>query len=160
MSAEGAESVGLHATVVVHGEHGVLILGSSGSGKSALALALLARARDSGRFGALVGDDRIYLRAAGGRLIASGAPHMAGVIERRMAGLRTVDSEPAAVVRLVVELSGRDGSWPRLPDDPDVLSIQGIGLPRLALDSSGSAADHALAVDERIGIMAADDGEG
>ena len=43
MSAEA----GLHATAVVYGEHGVLILGPSGSGKSALALALLAKARSA-----------------------------------------------------------------------------------------------------------------
>ena len=35
---------GLHATAVIDGESGVLILGPSGSGKSALALALMARA--------------------------------------------------------------------------------------------------------------------
>ena len=39
----------LHATAVVHGESGVLILGPSGSGKSALALALMARASARGR---------------------------------------------------------------------------------------------------------------
>ena len=77
---------GLHATAVIYGENGVLILGPSGSGKSALALALLALARSAGLFGALIGDDRVWIRQAGGRLIASGARNLAGVIERRMAG--------------------------------------------------------------------------
>jgi serine kinase of HPr protein (carbohydrate metabolism regulator) len=100
---------GLHATSIVYGENGVLILGPSGSGKSGLALALLARARSTGLFAALIGDDRIWIRRAGGRLIASGARNLAGVIERRMAGLLTVGSESAAVVRLIVELSERRG---------------------------------------------------
>ena len=56
---------GLHATAVIHGESGVLILGPSGSGKSALALALMARASGEGAFGALIGDDRIYVRESG-----------------------------------------------------------------------------------------------
>ena len=56
-----------------------------------------------------------------------------------MAGLLTVGSESAAVVRLVVELSERGRTWPRLPDDPDVLTLEGIEAPRLALDSGHSA---------------------
>ena len=44
-----AGGTALHATAVIHGESGVLILGPSGSGKSALALALMARAQRSGR---------------------------------------------------------------------------------------------------------------
>ena len=102
---------GLHATAVVHGESGVLILGPSGSGKSALALALMARASSAGAFGALIGDDRIFVRKAGGQLVASGAANMAGIIERRMAGLIAVPHEPATIVRLAVELceQGRHG---------------------------------------------------
>ena len=72
-----AGDAGLHATAAIHGESGVLILGPSGSGKSALALALMARASDKEAFGALIGDDRIYVRKAEGRLVASGAASMA-----------------------------------------------------------------------------------
>ena len=67
----------------------------------------MARASGAGAFGALIGDDRIYVREAGGRLVASGAADMAGIIERRMAGLIEVRHEPAAIVRLAVELSER-----------------------------------------------------
>jgi HPr kinase/phosphorylase len=145
----------MHATAVVYGESGVLILGPSGSGKSALALALLARARDIGVFGALVGDDRVWARAVGGRLVASGATQTAGIIERRAVGLVAAPHEPTAVIGLSVELSQRRHAWPRLPDEPDVMTVEGVRLPRLALDSSRSAADQALAVDERLGIIAA-----
>jgi serine kinase of HPr protein (carbohydrate metabolism regulator) len=151
-----ARGTGLHATAVVYGESGVLILGPSGSGKSGLALALLARARGAGAFGALVGDDHVYVHPARGRLVASGAAHTAGIIERRTAGLIAVDHEPATIIRLAVELSERGETWPRMPDDPDDLAIGDVRLPRLALDSGHSAADLALAVDERLRGLAAE----
>ncbi len=156
MSERASSGTGIHATAVVHGECGVLILGPSGSGKSALALALLGRASDADAFGALIADDRVWVRPAAGRLVASGAPQVAGLIERRMAGLITAPDEPAALVGLAVELSERGRTWPRLPDDPNVLTIEGVALARLALDPTLSAADQALAVDERLGLMMAD----
>jgi serine kinase of HPr protein (carbohydrate metabolism regulator) len=161
MSENASGTVGLHATAIIYREHGVLILGPSGSGKSALALALLTRTRDLSLFGALIGDDRIYVRAVAGRLVASGAPTTAGMIERRASGLLTVGSEPTAVIRLVVELSGRGRSFPRMPEDLTGATIEGIGLARLALDSTGNAANHAVAVAERMETPAAlQDGRG
>jgi HPr kinase/phosphorylase len=153
---EGASAgtTSLHATAVIHGETGVLILGPSGSGKSALALALLARATAAGAFGGLIGDDRIFIRQAQGRLIAWGAASMAGIIERRMVGLIHVQHEPAAVVRLAVELCERKRRWPRMPEDQDCLTIAGVRAPRLALDSSLGACDQALAVEERLAVLA------
>lgn len=149
----------LHATAVVHGESGVLILGPSGSGKSALALGLMAQARTTGAFGALIGDDRIFVTEAHGRLIARGAANMAGVIERRTAGLITVRHEPAAVVRLAVELCERGRRWPRMPDDDDGLTIGEVTIPRLALDSGLSVCDQALAVDERLSALTAQEAD-
>jgi hypothetical protein len=156
MTSIGASGIGLHATAVVFGESGVMIRGASGSGKSALALALIELARATGRFGALVGDDRVWIRAVGGRIVASGAPHTAGLIERRAAGLLSAPSEPVAVVRLVAELSGRGCDWPRWPAEPAECVLDGISLPRLALNSAASASDGALAVDERLSFIAAD----
>jgi serine kinase of HPr protein (carbohydrate metabolism regulator) len=146
----------LHATAVVHGESGVLILGPSGSGKSALALALMARASTTGAFSALIGDDRIFVNEAYGRLIARGAANMAGVIERRTAGLITVRHEPEAVVRLAVELCERGRRWPRMPDDNQSLIVGEVALPRLALDSDLNVCDQALAVDERLAVLTAE----
>jgi serine kinase of HPr protein (carbohydrate metabolism regulator) len=141
---------------VIHGESGVLILGPSGSGKSALALALMARASRAGAFAALIGDDRIFVRKAEGRLIASGAANMAGVIERRTAGLITVPHERATIVRLAIELSMRGLRWPRMPGAPDSLTISDVTLPRLALDFDQSVCDQALAVEERLTALAAE----
>ena len=75
ISEPAACGTGLHATAMIYGESGVLILGPAGSGKSALALALMARAHDTRMFAALVGDDRVYVRPAGGRLVANCVPH-------------------------------------------------------------------------------------
>ena len=143
----------LHATAVIHGESGVLILGPSGSGKSALALALMARASATGAFSALIGDDRVFVRKAHGRLIARGSANVAGLIERRTAGLIAVRHEPAAVMRLAVELCERGRRWPRMPDDDDSLMVGEVTLPRLALDSGLSVCDQALAVGRAIGCL-------
>jgi serine kinase of HPr protein (carbohydrate metabolism regulator) len=155
MSAMQRGGTGIHATAVVYGEMGVLILGSSGSGKSALALALLARAHDTSAFGALVGDDRVWAREIEGRLVAFGSSKLAGLIERRGVGLVMASGEPAAVIGLLVELSARGGAWPRLPDEANVVTVEGVRLPRLALDSGRSAVEQALAVDERLAAIAA-----
>jgi HPr kinase/phosphorylase len=144
----------LHATAVIYGESGVLILGPSGSGKSTLALALMARASSAGVFAALIGDDRIFVRKAGGRLVASGAADMAGIIERRTAGLIAVPHEPATIVRLAVELCERGRQWPRMPNDPNTLTICEVSLPRFALNYDQSACDQALAVEERLTALA------
>ncbi len=156
MTPIGASGVGTHATAVVFGESGVMIRGASGSGKSALALALMELARATGRFGALIGDDRVWIRAVGGRILASGAPHTAGLIERRGAGLISGPSEPAAVVDLVAELSGLDSSWPRWPAEPARCVVDGIGVPRLALNTAAGASDGARAIDERLSLLATD----
>jgi len=155
MTGALAGETSLHATAVIHRETGVLILGPTGSGKSALALALMARASAAGAFGALIGDDRIFLRKSDGRLIARGAANMAGVIERRMAGLMVVRHEPAAIVRLAVELCDRGRRWPRMPGDDDGLLVGEVRLPRLALDSSLSVCDQALVVEERLAVLTA-----
>ena len=157
MRAAASPGVGIHATAVIYGESGVVMLGESGSGKSALALALLARAKATGRFGALIGDDRVWVSASGDRLLASGAPHMAGLIERRADGVQSAPSEPVAVIRLVVDLSGPNRRWPRWPSHPDE-SIAGVGVPRLALDSAASAVDNAVCVDERLALIAVQKG--
>jgi len=152
MSPEGAASPGLHATAVVVGEAGALILGPSASGKSVLALALLARARVSGCYGALIGDDRIWVENQNGRLIARGESTLAGRIERRGVGLLTVRAEPAAVIRLAIILSGAHRP-PRLPEGPNIWEAAGIAVPRLMLDSARSAGDNALVVEEALAAM-------
>ena len=150
--SEPGDGHGRHATAVVFGEWGVLILGPAGSGKSALALALLARARVSGLFGALIGDDRIWLEARNGRLAARGAPQTAGMIERRAVGILTAPVESEAVIRLAAELCPAD-HLPRLPEGSERLEIAGLTVPLIQLSLSQSASDNALAVEEIVHAM-------
>jgi len=128
-------SVSLHATAVALGEVGVLIQGPSGAGKSTLALALIDEARAQGRYGALVGDDRVIVEAAHGRLILAGAPGFEGLIESRGEGIVRRPHEPAAVAALVVDLCPKGSAPPRFPDPTaEHIDILGVTLPRLLLD--------------------------
>jgi HPr kinase/phosphorylase len=146
-------SSALHASALVVGESGLLLRGPSGAGKSALALGLLATARNNGTFAALIGDDRVYLAVRGGRLVARGAPDFAGKIERRGLGVISVVNEPAAVIRLVVELFDRAGpAPPRMPAEAEeTTEILGLLLPRLALDPACGPLDSAGVVLEALG---------
>lgn len=119
----------IHATCVVLGERGVLIRGDSGAGKSRLALALLHDAALAGRFARLVADDRVFLSLRHGRIIATGAPSTAGLIEQRGRGILRIGHEPAAVVRLVVDCVAKQN---RLPGDEELRAdLLGCFLPRL-----------------------------
>ncbi|HEY6259876.1 MAG TPA: HPr kinase/phosphatase C-terminal domain-containing protein [Xanthobacteraceae bacterium] len=138
-----AETATVHASAVLAGTRAVLIRGPAGAGKSRLALALI-QAADNGRIGfaRLVGDDRLELAAAHGRLLVRPPQALAGLIEVRGLGIRRLDHEPVAVVGLVVDLgaSGAD----RLPETAEQeVVIEGIKLPRLTI---GPGADPLPAV--------------
>lgn len=112
----------LHATTVAVDGWGVLILGPSGSGKSALALQLLA-------LGAcLVADDRSRVTCEQGQLIAHAPPRLAGVIEARGVGLVRVDHMDRVPLRLAVDMG--QGAPDRLPRR-ESLTISGTALPLL-----------------------------
>jgi HPr kinase/phosphorylase len=127
------KSATVHASAVLVGPRAVLIRGPAGAGKSRLALDLI-RAAECGRitFARLVGDDRIELAAAHGRLLARPAPALAGLIEVRGLGIRRLDHEPVAVVGLVVDLAIPEAQ--RLPGGADrEIALAGITLPHLVI---------------------------
>jgi serine kinase of HPr protein (carbohydrate metabolism regulator) len=124
----------LHASAVVIGEAGLLIRGASGGGKTQLALALIELAGRDGRFARLVGDDRVHVSPAGGRLVIRPHPAIAGHVERRGLGLAPAPHEAAAALRLVVDCL--EGSPARLPEAEEMVTeLQGVTLPRLAVDA-------------------------
>ena len=140
-------SAAIHASAVLVGERGVLIRGVSGAGKSLMALALVGRVRREGGFAALIADDRVWLDVASDRLIARGAPNLAGLCERRCEGLVEIPHEARAVLRLVVDLPERGVAPPRMPDASDLyVTLSGIVLPRLRLDLSPGVDDGVSAV--------------
>lgn len=143
----------IHATVLLAGDAGVLIRGASGAGKSALALALLDLLAARGRFGRLVADDQVFLAAANGRLVARVPASIAGLVERRGAGIEPIAHEPAALVRLVVDLV-EPAALERVPEPAACrVRLAGIDLPCLTLPcrSVETAAGAVLAAVERLG---------
>jgi HPr kinase/phosphorylase len=121
----------IHASAVLVGARAVLIRGAAGSGKSSLAFALVDGAA-SGTFARLVGDDRVHLEAANGRLLVRPADTLKGLIEVRGLGIRRLAFESMAVVGLVVDLAAADAE--RLPSsDTAATEVDGIPLPRLAV---------------------------
>lgn len=113
------------------GPRAVLIRGPSGAGKSRLAYAVIEAARTGLiAFARLVGDDRVQVEAAHGRLLTRPAKTLAGLIEIRGLGIRCVPYEPLAAAGLVVDLGAADAE--RLPKPTDAV-IAGIALPRLVV---------------------------
>jgi HPr kinase/phosphorylase len=123
----------VHASAVLTGARAVLIRGPAGSGKSTLAYALI-RAAASGTlaFARLVGDDRVHVEAAHGRVLVRPAAALSGLIEIRGLGIRRLPCEAIAVVGLVVDLAATDAG--RLPArESAVAEVAGVALPRLAV---------------------------
>ncbi|WP_299859186.1 aldolase [uncultured Roseobacter sp.] len=88
----------LHASCVAYAGRGVLILGASGAGKSALALQLMA-------YGAvLIADDRTEVTTSGGVVHAAAPPALAGLIEARGVGLLNANHAHSTKVALAVDL--------------------------------------------------------
>ena len=134
----------LHASTVAMGGRAVLITGSSGSGKSDLALRLLDRGF------ALVSDDRTIVKRDGDRLIASAPPNIAGKLEIRGIGIVDMDQTDDMPVALVVELTS---DIERLPDDSRERLILGVKVPLVTIDAMTASAPSkvALALD-RMGL--------
>jgi serine kinase of HPr protein (carbohydrate metabolism regulator) len=132
------ESVSIHATCVLAGAQGVLIRGPSGSGKSRLALEILQAAECGALpFARLVSDDRTRVENIHGRLLGRAAPSISGMLELRHLGIRQMQIEPIAVIRLVLD-AVPDAE--RLPDARARTTVlAGVNLPRLALPSFSGA---------------------
>ena len=92
----------VHGTAIVIGTTGLLFLGPSGTGKSAVALHCIGQARAQGVFAALVSDDQVLLGDAGGRLVARAPTSIAGLAEMRGAGIVRVETVEAAVLQRAI----------------------------------------------------------
>lgn len=97
----------LHATTVAIEGKAVLILGASGTGKSALALELMSRGAE------LVADDRTIVSARAGQLIAEVPRAIKGQIEARGIGILNAHAIGPTPVALAICLDKEEAS--RLP---------------------------------------------
>lgn len=142
----------LHATALVVGATGLLIVGRSGAGKSMLALHMLGTLHARGIFAALVADDQIWLDIRGDRLVAEAPQTIAGMIEVRGYGPASIAFEKKAVIDRVVALVD-PAEAPRYREDA-IETILGIPLPRLDLPH-GDAPASARAVFAWLGLSPA-----
>jgi HPr kinase/phosphorylase len=127
-------AVNLHAVAIVLGATGVLLRGPSGSGKSALALALIDRFQARGDFAALVGDDRVLVEACAGRLIARPHPTIAGMIEARGLGLVSIAYEKACQLHAIIDIGAPGAPPARLPEEAEKhTALAGVALPRICV---------------------------
>lgn len=124
-----AAHANVHGTAIVLGTCGFLITGSSGTGKSRLALACISAARQAGHFAALVADDRVDLSLENDRIVARCPPAIRGLIEIRGAGIGTFDTIAAAVMHRAI-LPVEAPFDPRLPTEGETLPLPlGRALP-------------------------------
>lgn len=119
MTGAAADRVILHASTVAVNGRGVLILGPSGSGKSALALHLMA-------YGAqLVADDRSEIHLLDGALMATCPASIRGRIEARGVGILAAPTVDRAILYLAVDMAAEESH--RLPPRRSV-SVLGRAL--------------------------------
>ncbi len=110
----------VHASCVAVEAQGLLILGRSGSGKSSLALALMALGAD------LVADDRVILTPGPQGPIASAPAALSGLIEARGLGILRAAARPWVVLAAAVDLDRVETE--RLPP-PRAIALAGTDLP-------------------------------
>lgn len=113
----------LHASAVALGARALVITGPAGSGKSGLALRLMA-------LGArLIADDRTLIlpRPDGPPLAAAPGP-IRGLIEARFLGILAADPAPPTPVAAILDLAGTETE--RLPPRRTTL-IAGAEIPLL-----------------------------
>jgi HPr kinase/phosphorylase len=112
----------IHATTVCVEGRALVILGSSGSGKSSLALQLMA-------YGAmLVADDRTQLVSGPSGLLATCPSAIKGMVEARGIGILKVPFVEDVPVHLAVDLE--QTAFERLPQDSSI-KLLGHSVPCL-----------------------------
>lgn len=137
-----------HGSCIILGDAGVVIAGASGSGKTALAISLIDRATQAGKFAVLVSDDQVLLSATNGRLVCRVPDTIAGKIELRGYGIAHIDHEAACTVGLWVQLLPAE-EVERIPERAEVERL-GVKLPVMTLPANHTAENtHAILMQHR-----------
>lgn len=129
------------ASCVSIGGAALLISGESGIGKSELALALIDRGAQ------LISDDHTALRLEKGRIVASSAPNISGLLEVRNLGLVQMEPDPDCPVVLLIELNRAAPRWIERSQQRVIL---GVGIPEILL----APESHVLAIKAEMALQA------
>jgi HPr kinase/phosphorylase len=128
LESDFAPTTTMHGVMVDYRGIGILIMGSSGAGKSETAIGLLEKGA------ALVADDMVHLQNLGGELIASSPELSRGYIEMRGIGIINVANlyglsaiRPQKRLDMVVTLKGQ----------ADLNEVDRLGIKRKKLDILG-----------------------
>ena len=116
----------IHATCISINKKGVLFLGKSGSGKSDMALRLIAMQRAK-----LVADDRVDVWPQKGRLKAKAPAKIKNLLEVRNVGIVETKAVSSIFVDLAIELT--DKTLERMPQE-GFYEIEGIKIPLIRLN--------------------------
>jgi serine kinase of HPr protein (carbohydrate metabolism regulator) len=130
------DAVNIHGTAIVVGETGLLFLGPSSVGKSSLAFACIASAKQLGLFASLIADDRVLVSERDGGLVAECPPSIAGLIEIRGTGILRISSVLSAKINFAV-LPGDPATAERLPPEDEQVEVAlAISLPVIRLSTT------------------------
>lgn len=110
----------IHGTSVALSGRSILIIGGSGTGKSTLALRLIALGAE------LVSDDAVDLKREGDQILTSPPNTIEGMIEARGFGILTMDYTPAARLEFVVDMSKTEVR--RMPEEK-TMTLLGLDIP-------------------------------
>lgn len=125
----GADTCNYHCSVVTVGGIGVLIEGTSGSGKTSLALGLLEASQTRGIEGALVTDDQALLACDADGLKASAPEAIRGMAEVRGYGIVQLPFEESATIHLIARLVD-DVRIDRMPEKKRLTHLGKLALRR------------------------------
>ena len=123
----------IHATAIVVGKTGLLLLGPSGWGKSMLAFTCIAEAQRMNISSVLVADDQVLISRRGEDVIAQCPPTIAGLIELRGTGIVRMPHIDEARMHYAV-LPGNVTGEDRVPpaNERSVIA-EGVDLPVVRL---------------------------
>jgi hypothetical protein len=128
----------VHATSIVVGQTGLLLLGTSGAGKTGTAFACLSEAAALGWNAALVADDRSILTVHGHRCVASCPEQIQGLLELRGTGIVKYRRIDRAIMHGAVLLS-EPSAGSRIPEVDETFSCNGAAMPLMRLWHDGAA---------------------
>ena len=125
----------LHATGLVLDKTGLILRGSSGAGKSLLALELIDEWEARGLEAKLVSDDRIDIEATTSGLVMHAPKAIEGLIELRGRGIVSRPFVSKAPLHLVVDMVD---SLERMVEEDSLLTeIDGVSIARCPVPRAG-----------------------